>query len=371
MNFFQRIFLRNKYKPLNKITVFEQNLRDNYQYLQSINPDVRVALVLKSNAYGHGIELMGKLAQNLNVPFLCVDSIFEAYQLYNAKINLSILIMGYVDPINLSIKKLPFSFAVFDIDYAKQIYKFQKDAKLHIFIDSGMNREGIRFDQVTQFITELKADKRLSAFENIEGIMSHYSSADESIESSKQQLANFQNAVKEFEENNIYFKYKHISASAGTLKNINGECNIVRAGIAFNGHGDANLKPALRLTSTIAQVKELKKGESVGYSRTFEAPNDMKIAVLPIGYANGIDRRLSNEGVVRIQDKYCKIVGRVSMNIITVDVSEVDAKSGEEVEVISEISENPNSIKNIAKLCGTIEYDILVGLDPTIRREIV
>src|SRR5260221_12382219 len=104
-----------------------------------------------------------------------------------------------------------------------------------------MNREGIRFDQVTQFITELKADKRLSAFENIEGIMSHYSSADESIESSKQQLANFQNAVKEFEENNIYFKYKHISASAGALKNIKREWKIVLGGIALKGHVDVNL----------------------------------------------------------------------------------------------------------------------------------
>src|SRR5581483_5638239 len=136
-------FLKRKSYPLNKIYLSQKNLFHNYKYLTSLDPKIQIAPVLKSNAYGHGIELMGQVLDRVGVPFLCVDSLFEAYQLKKVGVKTPILIMGYMDPQSLMIKHLPFSYAVYDLALAKAINDYQKGAEVHIFVDTGMHREGV------------------------------------------------------------------------------------------------------------------------------------------------------------------------------------------------------------------------------------
>ncbi len=382
LNKLKKLVKSKRYEPLNKISIFKDSLKHNYKYLRFVNPNIEVAPVLKSNAYGHGIRQVGGVVDSYGAPFICVDSIFEAYELKKANIRTPILIMGYVEPENLRFKKLPFAYAVFSLDYAQKILKYQPHAKLHLFIDTGMNREGMK-------INELVTIGWAEMANNIEGIMSHLASADEDLNpQSDEQLKVFKEAIRICKINGIDFKYKHISATHGILnrKNIEEVINVSRAGVGLYGFGEDGLKPTLKLTTKIAQVKDIKIGDRVGYSGTFVADKDMKIAVLPIGYANGVDRRLSNKGValLKLRDKIytCPILGRISMNITTIDVTEVFKNEDEtlpirlkpqdyELVLISENPNDPNSIKNIAKICETIEYDILVGLDSTIRRKIV
>ncbi|OGD91095.1 hypothetical protein A3D81_02190 [Candidatus Curtissbacteria bacterium RIFCSPHIGHO2_02_FULL_40_17] len=151
---------------------------------------------------------------------------------------------------------------------------------------------------------------------------------------------------------------------------------MARVGLALYGINGENtkvkLKPVLSLKSRIVQIKDLVIGEKVGYNGTFKAIKPMKIGLLPLGYNDAIDRRLSNKGVVLVNGKQCKIVGMVSMNITGIDLTNVDsAKEDDEVTVISNNSKDANSISNLAKTANTIPYDILVRISSSIRREVI
>lgn len=370
---FKEKILHRKYEPLNKILLFKDNFEHNYKYLSSINPNVKIAPVLKSNAYGHGIRQMGPLADGFNPPFLAVDSIYEAYELEKAGVKSPILIMGYVDPENLRFKKLPFMYSVFSFEYAQMIYKYQPEANLHLFVDTGMNREGVRVDELGAFLKQVGTSPIKS---NIKGVMSHFADADsEDITFTKMQVQNFNKAVSMLEDSGIKVEFNHIAASFGTLKlpelaELN--CNVARGGLAMYGYGDSNLKPVLRLTTKLAQIKKVLQGDRIGYNGTFTATQDMHIGILPIGYANGVDRRLSNKGIVTIEEHECKILGRVSMNITSVDMTNTqNADSNTLVTVISENPNSVNSLENLSKICETIPYELLIHLDSSIRREVV
>lgn len=359
-----------KYFPLNEIDISADALLHNYNYLIKLS-GVPVAPVLKSNAYGHGIELVGKLLDKVNPPLICVDSIYEAYQLLNAKIKTPILVMGYVGKENLSVKKLPFSFAVYTDEMLKNIKKFQPHAPVHIFIDSGMHREGVPMDEVLDFFKKAKNTNL-----NIEGIMSHFAKPDSHTNiNTRRQIDNFEKAIELGKSMGIDFKYIHLFASNG-IRNIEKYRridNLTRSGKALYGidieKNSKKLKPVLSLNSTIIQIKDLKKGESLGYDFIFTASRDMKTAILPIGYNDGVNRRLSNKGFVKVGNKFCQIIGRVSMNITVIDVSSVkDVKVGQKVNIYSNNSLDKNCVYNVAEMTGTIPYEILTHLNPSTKR---
>ncbi|MCL4366020.1 hypothetical protein M1437_02220, partial [Patescibacteria group bacterium] len=152
--------------------------------------------------------------------------------------------------------------------------------------------------------------------------------------------------------------------------------NLARAGLALYGYSsttfDTNLKPALTLTTKIIQIKKVAKGEKIGYDGTYMVKKDTIIGVLPVGYYDGVDRRLSNKGIFLVDSLPCPILGRVSMNINIIDLSNVkNPKVGQEVKVYSNSPKDKNSIVNCAKICNTIPYDLLVNLAETTRRVIV
>src|SRR3989338_5510737 len=354
LNFIRKIFGR-RYCFLNIIEVSKIDLTKNYQYLRYLNKNLQIAPVLKSNAYGHGLLQVAKVVAEFNPPFICVDSLHEAYHLYKNNIKTPILIMGYINPYNLKVKKLPFSYAVYSLDYLEKIHRYQPQAEIHLKIDSGMHRMGISIDELDMFLEEAR---KLSGLK-IAGLMSHLATINDPLFS--MQLRNFQNAKEIVEKFGFKPPMIHLGASEAILNSnirdkISKVSNIVRVGKALYGYSltisDSPLKPVLTLKTKIAQIKKLKKGDSVGY--------------------DGIDRRLSNKGSVTVNGVSCKIRGRVSMNVTVVDISKVDQPSvGQEVIVYANNPKCQNSILNTAILCDTIPHEILVHLAESTTRVIV
>jgi len=165
------------YEHLNIIEISASRLNHNYNYLSSLKKNIKIAPVLKSNAYGHGLLQIAKIVDRLNPPFICVDSLFEAYELLKANIKTQILIMGFISPKSLKTKKLPFSFVVFNKELVDAISKYQPHAKIHIFVDTGMHREGVNLDELPSFIKYIKTKTNLE----IEGLMSHFAKSDDPI----------------------------------------------------------------------------------------------------------------------------------------------------------------------------------------------
>lgn len=347
--------IRPQYYPLNRLEISRKKLIRNYKYLSSIDKRIKVAPVLKSNAYGHGLVEVANILDTLQPPFFCVDSLYEAYKLYKANIKSRILIMGYVNPENLAIKELPFSYVVYDLIQLKQILKYQPQAKIHIFVDTGMHREGVLIVDLEKFIKDIPAD-RLS---NIEGLMSHFAASEEpERRETKQQVKNFKKAVEIANKNKIFPKWKHIANSSGLLNNqsmgLGNITNLARVGLSL-------YDSAWRFVTHVNQINKIKEGDKVGYGFTYTAKKDITIGILPAGYNDGVDRGFSNKGKVLIKGVVCPIIGRVSMNITTVDISAVkDAQVGDEVEIFLNIP-----------LEGRILYEFLVHLNPEIKRVVV
>ncbi len=359
-----------KYYPLNEIEISKTALLYNYKYLKKLSK-VPVAPVLKSNAYGHGIEIVGKILDAVAPPLICVDSIYEAYQLLNAKVKTKVLVMGYVGSENLSVKKLPFSFAVYTYEMLENIKNFQPNAPVHIFVDSGMHREGVPMDELSNF---LKKAKSLNL--NMEGIMSHFAKPQSpSNVKTKNQVDNFEKAIELGKTFGINFKFIHLFASNGirNIENYKRVDNLTRSGKALYGIdveiNSKKLKPVLTLNSTIVQIKKLNKGEAVGYDFIFKAPRDMITAILPIGYNDGVNRRLSNKGFVKVNGKFAQIIGRVSMNITVIDVTDIkDVRVGQKVNIYSNDPMDRNCVYNVAEITETIPYEILTHLNPSTKR---
>ena len=363
---FLKKLLGKTYTPLNIVYVFKDNILHNYRYLSGLQKGIAVAPVFKSNAYGHGLVEVAKILDTENAPFFCVDSLHEAFQLLKAKIKTPILIMGYVYPENLKVKPLSFSYAVYDKNQLEMISHFQKSPKIHIKIDTGMHRLGVQVEELEDFVDELIRHPNII----IEGVMSHLAEPSNK-EFTEYQIKNFQKALVILSKHGIEPKWRHIGATGGLLgADLKSVSNMVRVGKALYGvHKNKNLRPALQFESTLVSVKKIKKGDFVGYDRTFLAKKDMVIGCLPAGYYDGIDRRLSNKGVVSIDGNTCPIIGRVSMNISTIDISAVKNPTiGQKAIVYSKNPDDLNSVENDADLCETIPYEILISLPQETRR---
>jgi alanine racemase len=358
--------LSRQYLPLNTVEISAANLVSNYNYLSSLNKRIKVAPVLKSNAYGHGLVEAAGIVDRVEAPFICVDSLYEAYELYKANIKTKILIMGYADPENLRFKKLPFSFAVYSLEHLIALVRVQPRAKIHLFVDTGMGREGIPVDEFEGFMRKMPS--RL--FKNIEGLMSHFAASDKFRDPKTiNQVKNFRRSLRILNEKGIKPKWVHIANSSGLLNSdklgIGAFTNMARCGISLYGVDpegkNKRLKRVAKLLTHISQIKEIKKGGSVGYDFTYIAKKDIKTAVLPIGYNDGVDRELSNKGIVYVLGYACPILGRVSMNLTVIDITSVSkAKVGDVAEIEYFIDSKTK-----------IPYEFMVHLNPKIKRIVV
>jgi alanine racemase len=376
--------LRKTYQVLNEITISREALVSNYNYFTKLNPQAHVAPVLKANAYGHGLHNIAQLVDTeLSAPFICVDSLYEAYELSKLDIKTPILVMGYTSPENYGIwKKLPFSFSVFDKETLLALNQNQPGTKIHIKLDTGMCRLGLLPQDIPDFIDTLRTCNNLQ----VEGIFSHFSQADNPAKNTftNRQITRFKEMTKQFEDAGFWFKWKHIAASSGASFLRDPYFNLIRLGLGFYGYtpfgphtkegrvSRKKLKPALELTSHIAQIKEIGIGSEVGYGGAYKAKQKETIAILPLGYNEGLPRRLSNKGVVTLKNgAVCQIIGNISMDMTMIKLPRNNrAKVGDPVTIISKDSKNPNSLSRHSQLIGDIDYTLLTGLHPSIRRRI-
>jgi alanine racemase len=383
-NIFRKIFApRTEYKPLIEVRVFRDAILNNLKEYKAKYPKLQFAPVLKSNAYGHGLVQVAKILDPENLPFVMVDSFFEALVLKQNQIRTKILILGYnrADVI-LKNKLKNVSFGIIDIEQLKIIIsKLKKPTCFHLKIDTGMHRQGILVEQIDEAIELIKSNSNFI----LEGLCSHFADSDgEDKDFTLWQIKEWNKAKKKFSEK-FLIKYFHVSNSAGTFYSAKLDVNVGRLGIGLYGINQSpfeklNLKPALEMVSIISSVKKIKAGEKVGYGITYTAKNNMVVATVPVGYNEGVDRRLSNVGVFKINNIECSIVGRVSMNMSSIDISDfstqytVHSKQSlleQEVQVISPNPTDKNSVENVAKVCGCITYEILVKIPSHLKRIVI
>ncbi len=366
----------SKYDNSVEVLISEARLLHNLNEYKNKYPDISFAPVLKSNAYGHGLLEVAKILDKKDVPFFVVDSLYEARLLKAKNIQKDILIIGYTKLNNIvNYNSSKFIFNIISLDELKNLsHNLSKKVRLHLKIDTGMHRQGILISEVDEAINLFEHNKNLI----LEGVCSHLADADSEEKSfTESQLRNWKEIVEKFKNIFPSIKYFHTSATAGSFYNEKDFGNVVRLGIGLYGintspFSNLNLKPIMRVESIISSIKYLKQGESVGYNNTHRLKRDSKVATVSMGYFEGVDRRLSDIGSFKIGEKFCPILGRVSMNITSIDITDLqDVKLEDRVIVVSENSEDKNSLINFAKLANTIPYDILVHIMPHLKRRII
>ena len=355
-----------------------ENLKHNVQQIRKLLPaDFKIAGVVKGNAYGHGLlEIAHYLDNNKLVEYLATANDQEALFLRKNRISLPIIVLSYWDIKNLTaLVKNNIEFGVYNNQQleALQKAKLTKPAKAHLKIDTGMNRLGLSQQQAIVFASKLKAIKNLK----INGIFSHLAVADEDKDLTKKQLAIFSQTVRALQKITP-IPLIHIANSAGCMFMENNPCNLARVGLAIYGlspslNYPAKLKPILSWKTRIIQIKKVSSGEKTSYGLTYRFTKPATIAVLPIGYADGFDRGLSNCGRVLIGGQPCPIRGRVCMNLTMVELSaNVKAGVGDEAVLIGQQGQKNNiSADTLAQKLGTINYEIITRINPEIPRLII
>lgn len=345
-----------------------------------IATDVKFMAVLKANAYGHGAVEVAK--EVLKSGAFCLGVAFpdEGAELREAGVKSPILVLGGITTSQVNtVVEYDLSQCVFSSEIAaclnNEAAKYNKVINIHLKLDTGMNRIGVKHGlDLVKLATEITAMRNLK----IEGVFTHFATADEADDLYLvEQLDCFNHMLSILNSLSIEPKYVHAANSAAILKHPKTHFNMVRAGISLYGYsplpcGDAShseLETALQLETSVLCVKNIKAGESVSYSRTFIAENNMKIATLPIGYADGYNRLLSNNGSILIAGKRAPIVGRVCMDQLMVDVTKIDNVVANDKAVLIGKMENENIDANeIADLCGTISYEILTSISSRVTR---
>jgi len=376
----RKIYYHN---PLIRVFVYKNNLLYNLHEYQRKFPQVRIAPVLKSNAYGHGLIPLAKIFDKQDISFLVMDSIFEAKAVRSAGVKSPILIIGFVrtDEIMYASRFRNLTYTITSLNSLKNINKYLKERReFHLKFDTGMHRQGILLSEKEEVLNIVKDNKYLK----ITGLCSHLADADNDDPTfTLKQIERWNNLVAYFKSQLSDLKDFHLAASPGMhyLDKINS--NLVRLGYGLYGfnpaHSDLDLKPALEMTATITSIRTVPPEEGIGYNITFKTDRPMKVATISAGYFEGIDRRLSNSGFVKTcpaeggaKNQFCQIVGRVSMNITSIDVTDLPGvKIGDEVIIISKDPQDKNSALNNAQICHTIPYEILVRIPQHLKREVV
>jgi len=372
LNFFRKL-VKPKYQVLNRIEIIKKNLLFNFDYLQSKQPQAAIFPVLKSNAYGHGLKEVCRIVNRTKAPMVVVDSFPEAQIVYRYFKRQVLLLSEMPHRAYKYCRFKKTEFCVYSIDTFKYLARHHSGAKIHLFVNTGMNREGISdlevfLETVKEYLPRLK----------IVGLCSHLASRDEESELNRIQADRFFVALDVLYHHKIFPRWVHLGNSAGILAMHDDRLTAYRAGLAFYGYSDSvnqkDLKPALKLFSTVIGEQKLKAGDKVSYNETYEAKDDTNIALVPFGYYEGLDRRLSNkaEFLVKGQKKFwAKIAGRVCMNLICLECANNKIRVGDQVEIVSSVNDDPNSVNNLANISQSIPYEVLVRFQGNIHREVV
>lgn len=361
------------------------NIDYNLQKIkEKLHPRCMIMGVIKADAYGHGDKYIADELIKLGVNWFAVSNLNEAMSLRNQGIFHPILILGTTPP-NKAKQLCEFNItqAVFSLEYGK---KLQQQAQrngvtvnCHIKVDTGMWRIGFDASEEQTAVNEIE---EVCSFPNLNcsGIFTHFSSADEydpsSIEYTRKQYALFMAICEKLEWKGIRFSVRHCCNSGGIVNYPEMQLDMVRAGVLMFGlvpdpacNGKIDLKPAMEIHSVISMVKEVKAGSKISYGRTFTAPHDMKLATVPIGYADGYYRALSNRGKMLVNGRFAPIVGRVCMDQLMLDVTGIpNVTDGLQITIVGEEDGNRITMEEIAEMTNTIHYELMCILGRRVPR---
>ena len=362
-------------------TIFEVNmnaLANNYYYFRSLlNPNVKLMGMVKANGYGVGAVEVAVCLANCGIEALAVAYTDEGVHLREAGISIPILVLepNVTDFAPLFKHRLEpelFSIRSFKaLSKAANEFNAERTFKAHLKLDTGMNRLGFKSDETAELIELLKENSTIE----IASIFTHFAASEDETHDAftRNQINDFENRSKRISEALGYTPVLHAANTGGIQRWKNAQFNMVRLGIGLYGvsafeEEQKMLRSVGSLKTSIVQIKSLLPNESVGYGRTFTSNQEMKIAVLPIGYADGFRRSLSNgKGKVFINGKACPVVGRVCMDMTMVDITNLDVKEGDEAVIFNE----DHSIIDFASDCETIAYEVLTNIPQRVKRIIV
>ncbi|EKN41880.1 alanine racemase [Clostridium botulinum CFSAN001627] len=356
------------------------NLQHNLKQIKKICGNKEIIGVIKANAYGHGaMEIAPTLLEN-GVSRLAVAVLSEAMELRMSGIKEPIMILGYT----------PWALGdmLLDNDIEQSVYSYndalelskiallkRKILKIHIVVDTGMGRIG--FLPTKESVEDVYKISKLPNIQ-IEGVFSHFSSADElDKDYTLYQMNNYNEFINKLEEKNIQVHIKHIANSAAIIDLESTHLDAVRAGIIMYGYYPSNyvlrnnikLKPVMSLKTSIVHIKKVSSGEYISYGRTFKTERESIIATLPIGYADGYNRLLSNKGKVIVNGKLAPVIGRVCMDQCMIDVTSIEnLKVGDVVTIMGQENGVSYTAEDIASQIGTISYEVICNVNKRVPR---
>jgi alanine racemase len=336
--------------------------------VEMVGPKVTVLAVLKADGYGHGAIRVARTALNNGARYLGVASINEGTILRQAGIAAPILVLGYTPAWQAREVVLNgLSATVFNLDVARALSRAAADlngrVRTHVKVDTGMGRLGLLPDEVLPFVLELQKLPNLVP----EGIFTHFSVADSDPDYTRWQLNRFQQVLAMLAEAGIRLPLAHAANSAAVLTLPESHLDMVRPGIALYGLHPSpqvrcppDFRPALRFKTQVAQVKTLPPGSYVSYGNTYQTSGEQRIAVIPVGYADGFRRAPRHWGEVLVRGHRAPIVGRVSMDQTMIDVTAIPGvRQGDEAVLIGEQGDEQITAEEVAERLGTISYEVV------------
>lgn len=349
---------------------------DNYinnlnEVRRLVGPDVKILQAVKADAYGHGAIEISNVALKNGISELGVANADEGVQLRVSGITAPIVILSpSTDAEITEVIKYDLTPSVSDLNFARafqeQCAKASIKGKIHIEVDTGMGRGGTMHQEALAMIRKIRKYPDIE----IEGIFTHLSSSEEMIDYNDRQWKLFKGILDELEKNHIFIPVKHMSNSGAILNFSRFNLDMVRPGIMTYGiypsqatKTKATLLPVMSFKTRIVLIKEFPEGYSIGYGRSYATPRPTKVATIPVGYGDGYSIILSNRGEVLVRGKRAPIVGRISMDMCTVDVTDVEGcQVGDEVVMLGKQRDEYISANEIAEKVHTISYDILCAL---------
>lgn len=335
-------------------------------------PSVKFTAVVKANAYGHGAVAVARSAVEAGADFLAVANLKEALELREAGIVSRILILTE-SPTSVMDEIIQYDLdqTIYSYTEAKALsdeaVKRGKNARVHIKVDTGMGRVGVPPSEAAAFVAKVSSLKGI----DLEGIFTHFAMAEDPQDNfTADQFAKFKQVISK-----VDIPIKHSANSAGVLFHPETHLDMVRVGLMMYGlypQGNSrnliDLKPALSFKSRVTYLKKIPAGTPLSYGCTYVSPVATNIATVPVGYADGFSRRLSNRGQVIIKGRRFPVVGRVTMDLTMIDVRDAKIEVGDEVVLIGEQNEQVITADEVADLEETISYEVVCGIGKRVPR---
>ncbi|WP_326975086.1 alanine racemase [Caproicibacter sp. BJN0012] len=346
----------------------------------------KICCVVKADAYGHGAERLAEVYGRLGADWFAVSNLEEARQLRRAGAKLPVLILGYTPPeAAAELARLNISQALVGGEYAAalsgQAVKAGVTVKVHVSLDTGMSRIGFLYQQPERDAGALNEVERACKFPGIdpEGIFTHFAVADEGEDGrvyTQMQYRNFLDGIGRLEQRGIRFRIRHCANSAAILDYPEMQLDMVRPGVILYGlmpsdriRNPVPLIPAMQLKSVVSLVKTIPAQTSVSYGRKFTSSEETKVATVPVGYADGYPRVLSQSAEMLVSGRRAKIIGRVCMDQLMLDVTNIPGvRAGDEVTVFGRDGEVALPVDELAAQVGTINYELVCGVSKRVPR---